>query len=537
MKDLRKGFKETQKENRELRRQLEEALAKPAEHQQPQPDAIPPKPTLESCDYDEQAFEQALTDWHEKKGRVEQQQQQKLRQQQEYQQRFQQRVEAHKQRAAKLPVKDYQEMEAIVLSELPPIQQEIIIHCADEGSELLAYGLGKLYKGESEVGDVAGSGRVSMAHGRTSQAVGVNGQLVEYRYDGTVKTVSNWPTDSGFTQYELGSVRDITRLRGRYAWSKDGTDSWFITDIEDESHPDRYSAQYRAESQPDGIIGIGTWRDFIVCFGSSTIEYFSLTGATTVGAALYVAQPSLMVQKGIAGTYCKTPFADSYAFISNPATGAPSVYIIGSGQVSPIASASIEKILRSYTADELADGVMESLRFDAHELLIIHLPRHVLVYDASSSANGPQWCVLKTGLYDDVYRAIDFIYEGNQITCGDKLESVTGKLQFDISSQYDKQQEHLLFTPLFKADNARVFDLEVESSTGVAQYADRLFLSATTDGINYGREQMIEQNEPFVYDKRVLWKRVGRIRKNVGFKLRVITKSPVTLSGCQIRIE
>ncbi|HFU7627232.1 packaged DNA stabilization protein [Escherichia coli] len=387
------------------------------------------------------------------------------------------------------------------------------------------------------------SGRVpkgtatSITLAAASQAVGVNGQLVEYRYDGTVKTVSNWPTDSGFTQYELGSVRDITRLRGRYAWSKDGTDSWFITDLEDESHPDRYSAQYRAESQPDGIIGIGTWRDFIVCFGSSTIEYFSLTGATTVGAALYVAQPSLMVQKGIAGTYCKTQFADSYAFISNPATGAPSVYIIGSGQVSPIASASIEKILRSYTADELADGVMESLRFDAHELLIIHLARHVLVYDASSSANGPQWCVLKTGLYDDVYRAIDFIYEGNQITCGDKLESVTGKLQFDISSQYDKQQEHLLFTPLFKADNARVFDLEVESSTGVAQYADRLFLSATTDGINYGREQMIEQNEPFVYDKRVLWKRVGRIRKNIGFKLRVITKSPVTLSGCQIRIE
>ncbi len=123
------------------------------------------------------------------------------------------------------------------------------------------------------------------------------------------------------------------------------------------------------------------------------------------------------------------------------------------------------------------------------------------MYDASSSANGPQWCVLKTGLYDDVYRAIDFIYEGNQITCGDKLESMTGKLQFDISSQYDRQQEHLLFTPLFKADNARVFDLEVESSTGVAQYADRLFLSATTDGINYGREQMIEQNEPFVYEQ------------------------------------
>ena len=141
---------------------------------------------------------------------------------------------------------------------------------------------GKLYKGESEVGDVAGSGRVSMAHGRTSQAVGVNGNWSSIAMMARLKPSQTGPTDSGFTQYELGSVRDITRLRGRYAWSKDGTDSWFITDLEDESHPDRYSAQYRAESQPDGIIGIGTWRDFIVCFGSSTIEYFSLTGATTV---------------------------------------------------------------------------------------------------------------------------------------------------------------------------------------------------------------------------------------------------------------
>lgn len=144
VKELRKGFKETQKENRELRRQLEEIQSRPAGQQpQQQADVIPPKPTLESCEYDEAAFEQAMTDWHEKKSRAEQQKQQKERQQQEYQLRFQQRVEAHKQRAAKFPMKDYQEMEAIVLSELPPVQQEIIIHCADEGSELIAYGLGK----------------------------------------------------------------------------------------------------------------------------------------------------------------------------------------------------------------------------------------------------------------------------------------------------------------------------------------------------------------------------------------------------------
>ncbi|EDT7352061.1 phage capsid protein [Salmonella enterica subsp. enterica] len=145
VKDLRKGFKETQKENRELRRQLEEALAKPAEQQptQTQSDAITPKPTLESCDYDEKAFEQALTDWHEKKSRAEQQKKQQQRQQQEVIQRLQQRLEKHNERAARLPVKDYRETEEIVRRELPAIQQEILIHAADEGSELIAYALGK----------------------------------------------------------------------------------------------------------------------------------------------------------------------------------------------------------------------------------------------------------------------------------------------------------------------------------------------------------------------------------------------------------
>ncbi|UAN64293.1 phage capsid protein [Serratia sp. JSRIV006] len=143
VRELRKGFKETQKENRELRRQLEQVQSKPAEVQQPQVEAVPPKPTLESCEYDEEAFERAVTDWHEKKSRAEQAKQQQQRQQQEYQQRFQQRVDAHKQRAAKLPVKDYQEMEEIVRAEVPDLHKEILIHCADEGSELIAYGLGK----------------------------------------------------------------------------------------------------------------------------------------------------------------------------------------------------------------------------------------------------------------------------------------------------------------------------------------------------------------------------------------------------------
>lgn len=395
---------------------------------------------------------------------------------------------------------------------------------------------GKLYKGDKSINSVAGIGRVSMAHSATSQAIAVNGELRLYRYDGEVKTLSNWD-GSDYEQYEIGSVRDVCRMRGRYIWVKDGTDTFGVTDLEDESHPDRYRAFYRAESQPDGIQGCDVWRDFVVMFGTATIEYFALTGATDTSAAIYIAQPSYMVTKGIAGTYCKTAFGGSHAFISHPATGAPSVYVVESGRATPIASASIEKILRSYTQGELSSGVMETLRFDSHELLIVHLPRHVLCYDVSASQNGPQWAVLKTGIGDEPHRAIDFMFEGNEVSCGDKQEAVTGTLNFTESSQYGEQAEHILFTPMFRADNARVFDFELEASTGAAQEAERLFISATVDGISYSMEQSLISDEPFVYDRRVLWRRIGRVRKSIGFKVRVITRSPVTLSGCSVRTE
>ncbi|BDA93755.1 hypothetical protein E5AUHO_13440 [Citrobacter freundii] len=144
VKDLRKNNREKDKELRELRRELEQVKSKPAEQQQPQQsDVVPPKPTLESCDYDEVAFEQAVTDWHEKKSRAEQSKQEQQRQQQESIKKFQQRLEKHQERATKLPVKDYRETEEIVRRELTVIQQEILIHAADEGSELIAYALGK----------------------------------------------------------------------------------------------------------------------------------------------------------------------------------------------------------------------------------------------------------------------------------------------------------------------------------------------------------------------------------------------------------
>lgn len=339
-----------------------------------------------------------------------------------------------------------------------------------------------------------------------------------------------------YAQYSIGVVRDVCHNRGRYVWVKDGSDTFGVTDLEDESHPDQFRPFYRAESMPDGVQGVDSWRDMIVCFGSSTVEYFSLTGSGNATDPVYIAQPSLMVNIGIAGTHCKCKFGDSFAVLSHPATGAPSVYIIDSGSRQAIATATVEKILAGYSADELAAAFLESVRFESHELLLVHLQRHVLSFDGSGSKDGPQWSVLKTGLYDTPWRGVDLLWDGDAVTLGDKQQGIAGRLDFAIASQYGDATELVLNTPLLRADNQLLFDFELESAAGLAVSAERCFISATTDGVNFGREQLIPSNDRYRYDQRVLWRQVGRCRKNIGFKIRLITKTPVALAQCQLRI-
>lgn len=124
---------------REQAKKLKELESKAAP--QAETPRLPEKPTLESCDYDEEAFESALTNWYEAKKQVEAAEKAKedeLRQAQEAQQ---QRVQAYQARAAELKVKDFKEAEEEVIGALSVAQQAILWGADD--TTALVYALGK----------------------------------------------------------------------------------------------------------------------------------------------------------------------------------------------------------------------------------------------------------------------------------------------------------------------------------------------------------------------------------------------------------
>ena len=138
VKDLRKKEREARKRIKELEAQGQQA--KPAE----KPIEVGAKPKLADFDYDEDQFESAVEQWHERKRKVEQQQASKQAEEEQEQQAWQTKMQSYEERrqtvAAK--VRDFEEVEDAAKDKLTPTQQGILIHAA-ENPELIMYHLGK----------------------------------------------------------------------------------------------------------------------------------------------------------------------------------------------------------------------------------------------------------------------------------------------------------------------------------------------------------------------------------------------------------
>ena len=145
VKDLRKSHRELQRENRELKAKLTTG-EKGAE----KPEPLGKKPTLEDLDYDADKYEEALTDWFEKKRTFETEAQKAKQAEKEQENAWNERLEGYRKAKGSLKVRDFEEAEALVEEHLSTQQQGIILHGAEK-PELLVYALGKNPKKAKEL--------------------------------------------------------------------------------------------------------------------------------------------------------------------------------------------------------------------------------------------------------------------------------------------------------------------------------------------------------------------------------------------------
>jgi hypothetical protein len=132
--------RDLRKHNRELTKRLKELEAK--ERQQPAQTALPPKPTLESCDYDADEFERQLDGWKDAKRNADDAEASARKQQEQAEQAWQSRLSIYTERKQALPADDVDDAEQNVRELFGDMRWAILVDGADDPA-MLVYALGK----------------------------------------------------------------------------------------------------------------------------------------------------------------------------------------------------------------------------------------------------------------------------------------------------------------------------------------------------------------------------------------------------------
>ena len=144
VRELRKSNREKERKIRELEAKLNTTAT------ETKPVALVSKPTLESCDYDSDEYEQKLAAWYEHKREYDAAEANVAAQRDAEAKAWQDKLDSYAKAKASLKVRDYDEAEATALDTFDVTQQGIVLQGSDNPA-LLIYAIGKSTKRAKEL--------------------------------------------------------------------------------------------------------------------------------------------------------------------------------------------------------------------------------------------------------------------------------------------------------------------------------------------------------------------------------------------------
>lgn len=147
VRELRKSNREKERKIRELEAKLNTTAT------ETKPVALSAKPTLESCDYDSDEYEQKLAEWYEQKREYDAAEASVAAQRDAEAKAWQDKLDSYAKAKASLKVRDYDEAESTALDTFDVTQQGIVLQGSDNPA-LLIYAIGKNAKRAKELASI-----------------------------------------------------------------------------------------------------------------------------------------------------------------------------------------------------------------------------------------------------------------------------------------------------------------------------------------------------------------------------------------------
>lgn len=306
------------------------------------------------------------------------------------------------------------------------------------GGELYAVSAGTLYKGTVSVGAIAGTGPSRMAGFENRLFINAGSTL--YQYDGTTLSTVTVPDSANVTSICVGTSRLILIRKdtGKFYWSN----------VLDPTVPALSFAT--AENSPDKLKDCLFIGDTLHLFGSQTVEFWPASAANP--NLPYQPMVGRTYSVGIRDTGCATPFATTFAWITNHnqiAVGEPQNLISDAGLDEKIAASTVARLWTFY--------------LDGMEFLAVTLDTETWVFCKNSS----QWSTFASnGQTNWIPRCYASDYFGSSID-GRLVTWSTAHADFDGVLE----RRFRAGTPL-TSGTVPVYVVELKANAGRTPYAE-----------------------------------------------------------------
>ena len=380
------------------------------------------------------------------------------------------------------------------------------------------------------LGAISGTEQVSLTYSLNNLAIVADNKLYYYN-----------PTD-GFRQItdpNIGNIIDIVWADFRFV----ATGGEYLFQSKDLNEEEYEPADFiGSDFQPDSIIGVALDEDNeLISFNALTTEYFVNAGSDNFS---YRRIEQKAVKTGLVGTHAKAEYKDKWFCLARMVNTQPHFAIIQSGSSESITTREIEKVLSSYTNDQLSNTVVEVFSKDATIFMVAHLPDLTLSFNytiAMTQGLDMAWGILKTDVLGDAtYRGKDLVFDPrfSKWTIGDKLNENIGFLDDSVCTHYSDIVEGLLYTPSMRLETLSIDEISLDTISGVAPNSDAtVFISRSDDLRVDGSEWIQLYGNNLDYNQNFIMYQLGYVAKNVSLRVRTASSARMAFSRFNIEVS
>lgn len=375
----------------------------------------------------------------------------------------------------------------------------------------------------SNLGVVEGTERVSMAVGSSQMMIlvpGGKGYIFTTGPDSLVEI-----TDTDFRAN--GDPQHVAFVDGYFVCTTD-ENKFIISALNDGA--DWNALDFgSAEALPDKMMAPAVFRNQLFITGESSVEGFNNQGGMSDFPFVRSGQ---FFERGVLAPHTLVNAYDAVYFIGSGAGESPAIWrYAGGSEAQKISTIAIESILQEFTEAEIAECFAWRYAQKGGYFVGFSLPTTCLVYEQVSGL----WHERKSTITNpDLtvktvrWRANCIVEAYGELFIGDSESGRIGRLDIDIYSEYGEAIQRTISTQPFQNNMESFFvaslELTIESGVGNPDSVDPVIAMARSlDGKTWTDETLrkMGMGEIGEYQKRVIWRRLGRAKRFETFRFRL----------------